>query len=39
VTAELIAPQEDGVNKFLAKPFSPSKLATRLQQLTEPTAR
>ena len=28
-----------GVNEFLTKPFSPSKLATRLQQLSEATAR
>ena len=27
-----------GVNEFLTKPFSPSKLATRLQQLREVTA-
>ena len=27
-----------GVNEFLTKPFSPSKLSARLQQLTEVTA-
>ena len=27
-----------GVNEFLTKPFSPSKLSTRLQQLSEATA-
>jgi CheY-like chemotaxis protein len=27
-----------GVNEFLTKPFSPSKLATRLQQLSEAAA-
>jgi CheY-like chemotaxis protein len=27
-----------GVNEFLTKPFSPSKLSTRLQQLNEMTA-